>query len=96
METSKWIHVAMSWKRGISGELKTYANGDKKFENFVDGNGTLDFMSSGRSVHDIGLLKRSGETIHAFLSDLVIFNRELSENELKAQWVRSHPLYNFI
>ncbi|KAL9989001.1 hypothetical protein ACROYT_G003504 [Oculina patagonica] len=94
--TDKWIHVAMTWKRGDSGKLKIYANGDKKVELVVDGNAILDFKNSGRSVYDIGLRKDAGETIHAYISDLVIFNRELPEQELKEQWVLNHALYNFI
>ncbi len=86
----------MTWKRGDSGKLKIYANGDKKVELVVDGNAILDFKNSGRSVYDIGLRKDAGETIHAYISDLVIFNRELPEHELKEQWVLNHALYNFI
>lgn len=83
----------MSWKRGVSGKLKLYANGEKKFENVVDGNANLDFKNSGRSVYNIGLRVDTGYTIKAYLSDLVIFNRELPEQELKEEWVQSHVLY---
>ena len=89
----EWIHVAMSWKRGISGKLKLYANGEKKFERAVDGNANLDFRNSGRSVYNIGLRIDNGDTIHAYLSDLVIFNRELPEHELMEEWVQTHALY---
>ena len=91
---NKWIHVAMSWKRGISGKLKLYANGEKKFEAAVNGNVNLDFRNSGRSVYNIGLKIDTGDTIQAYLSDLVIFNRELPEHELLEEWVQSHTLYN--
>lgn len=83
----------MSWKRGISGKLKLYANGEKKFERAVDGNANLDFRSSGRSVYNIGLRVDNGDTIDAYLSDLVIFNRELPEHELMEEWVQTHALY---
>lgn len=83
----------MSWKRGISGKLKLYANGEKKFERAVDGNVNLDFRNSGRSVYNIGLRIDNGDTIHAYLSDLVIFNRELPEHELMEEWVQTHALY---
>ncbi|XP_078344938.1 uncharacterized protein LOC144630446 [Oculina patagonica] len=96
LQIDRWIHVAMTWKRGISGTLKMYANGDKKFELVLDGKATLDFKNSGRSVFDIGLKKDTGDTVHAYLSDLVIFNRELPDHELKEQWVHSHALYKFI
>ncbi|XP_020610701.1 putative vitellogenin receptor isoform X2 [Orbicella faveolata] len=91
---NEWIHVAMSWKRGSSGKLKLYANGEKKFETAVDGNVNLDFRNSGRSVYNIGLRIDTGDTIQAYLSDLVIFNRELPEHELMEEWVQSHALYN--
>ena len=91
---NEWIHVAMSWKRGSSGKLKLYANGEKKFETAVDGNVNLDFRNSGRSVYNIGLRIDTGDTIQAYLSDLVIFNRELPEHELMEAWVQSHALYN--
>ncbi|XP_078345545.1 uncharacterized protein LOC144631045 [Oculina patagonica] len=94
--TDKWIHVAITWKRGVTATLKMYANGDKKVEHIVDGNAVIDFKNSGRSVFDIGLRKDAGETIHAYISDLVIFNRELPEHELKEQWVVNHVLYSFI
>ena len=84
----------MSWKRGLSGRLKLYANGEKKFEAVVDGNVNLDFRTSGRSVYNIGLRIDTGDTIKAYLSDLVIFNRELPEHELMEKWVQSHALYN--
>ena len=90
----KWIHVAMSWKRGLSGRLKLYANGEKKFEAVVDGNVNLDFRNSGRSVYNIGLRIDTGDTIKAYLSDLVIFNRELPEHELMEEWAQSHALYS--
>lgn len=83
----------MSWKRGISGKLKLYANGEKKFERAVDGNANLDFRNSGRSVYNIGLRIDNGDTIHAYLSDLVIFDRELPEHELMEEWVQTHALY---
>jgi len=92
----EWIHVAMSWKRGVSGKLKLYANGEKKFENVVDGNANLDFKNSGRSVYNIGLRVDTGYTIKAYLCDLVIFNRELPEHELKEEWVQSHALYKIL
>ena len=86
----------MTWKRGISGKLKMYLNGYKKFEHVVGGNRNLDFKSSGRSTFDIGVRKDTGETMHAYLSDLVIFNRQLPEHELKEKWVRRHALYQLI
>ena len=91
----QWIHVAMSWKRGISGKLKMYANGQKKFEAVVDGNVNLDLRDSRRSVYNIGLRIDTGATLQACLSDLVIFNRELPEHELE-EWVQSHALYNIL
>jgi len=90
----EWTHLAMSWKRGVSGKLKLYANGEKKFEAVVDGNVNLDVRNSGRSVYNIGLKIDTGTTIQSYLSDLVIFNRELPEQELMEEWVQSHALYN--
>ena len=84
----------MTWKRGVNGKLKLYANGEKKFEAVVDGNVNLDFRNSGRSVFNIGLKVNTGDTIQAYLSDLVIFNRELPEQELMEEWVQSHALYD--
>ena len=86
----------MSWKRGVSGKLKMYANGEKKFEKVVHGNASLDFKNSGRSVYNIGLRAHLGYTIKAYLSDLVIFNRELPEHELKEEWVENHALYKIV
>jgi len=90
----EWTHVAMSWKRGVSGKLKLYANGEKKFEAVVDGKVNQDFRNSGRSVFNIGLKINTASTIQAYLSDLVIFNRELPEQELMEEWVQSHAIYN--
>lgn len=84
----------MSWKRGVSDKLKLYANGEKKFGAVVDGNVNLDFRNSGRSVYNIGLRIDTGDTIQAYLSDLVIFNRELPQHELMKEWVQTHALYN--
>lgn len=84
----------MSWKRGVSGKLKLCVNGEEKFEAVVDGNVNLDFRNSGRSVYNVGFKIDTGDTIQAFLSDLVIFNRELPEHELMEEWVQSHALYN--
>ena len=69
-----------------------YANGKKTFEHAVNGNQVLDFKNSGRSVYNIGLRKDTGETIHAYLSDLMIFNRVLSEHELKHDLFENHAL----
>ena len=69
-----------------------YANGKKTFEHAADKNPVVDFKNSGRSVYDIGLRKDTGETIHAYLSDLMIFNRVLSEHELKHDLYENHAL----
>ena len=84
----------MSWKRGVSGRLKLYSNGEKKFEAVVDGKVNLDFRNSGRSVYNIGLRMDTGDTIKAYLSDLVILNHELPEHELMEEWAQSRALYN--
>ena len=86
----------MTWKRAISGKLEMYVNGIKKLDRVVDGNQILDFKNSGGSAFDIGLRKDVGNTMHAYLSDLVIFNREIPEHELKEEWFLDHPLYSFI
>ena len=69
-----------------------YANGKKEFERVAVGSQVLDFKNSGRSVYDIGLRKDTGTTIHAYLSDLVIYNRVLSEHEIKHDLYENHAL----
>ena len=88
----------MTWKRGINSEVKMFQNGNKIFEDTVTVNPIQDLQNSGRSVYDIGKVLTQGteETAHAYLSDLVAFNRELPEHELKEEWVHNHTLYKFI
>lgn len=99
IEIGKWAHVAFTWKRGnIQSQLKIYHNGNNILEENVTENAALDFWNSGRSVYDIGkvLYRSVEERAHAYLSDLVIFNRELSKHELTEELVLSHVLHNFI
>ena len=69
-----------------------YANGNKEFEHVADGNPVLDFKNSERSAYDIGLRKVGGETIHAYLSDLVIFNRVLLQHKIRHDLFENHAL----
>ena len=55
----------------------------------------VDLKNSGHTVYDIGLKRDSGETTHAFLSDLMVFDRVLSNDEIKNEFVMNHPLHSF-
>ena len=99
IEIDKWAHVAFTWKRRIiQSQLRIYHNGNKILEENVSENAILDFWNSGRSVYDIGKVLYRGveERAHAYLSDLVIFNRELPEHKLTEELVVSHVLHNVI
>ena len=92
-----WSHVAFTWSR-TQGTAKLYINGvhhaSKSADTSIDS--TLDLKNSGHSVYDIGLIRGSGKTTNAYFSDLMIFNRELSENEIRNDLVVNHPFHIFV
>ncbi|KAJ7360220.1 hypothetical protein OS493_016848, partial [Desmophyllum pertusum] len=95
VSTDVWSHVVMTWGR-LNRTVKLYINGEMKLNHVVDDNPILDFKNSGHTVYDIGLKRDHEVTIHAYFSDLMIFNSELSENEIRNELFQNHPLHSFI
>lgn len=54
----------------------------------------VDLKNSGHTVYDIGLKRDSGETTDAFLSDLMAFDRVLSNDEIEKELFMNHPLHS--
>lgn len=54
----------------------------------------VDLKNSGHTVYDIGLKRDSGETTDAFLSDLMVFDRVLSNDEIEKELFMNHPLHS--
>ena len=91
-----WSHVAFTWSR-IQHTGSLYINGDhleSKIAN-ISVETKVDLKNSGHTVYDIGLKRDSGETTDAFLSDLMVFDRVLSNDEIKNEFVMNHPLHSF-
>ena len=86
--------MALTWSRAHR-RATLLLNGDVARQLVVDNNPDLDLRSSGHSVYEIGLMRSTGDTSHAYFSDLVIFNRELSESELEDELFRNHPLNQY-
>lgn len=55
----------------------------------------VDLKNSGHTVYDIGLKRDSGETTDAFLSDLMVFDRVLSNDEIEKELFMNHLLHSF-
>lgn len=55
----------------------------------------MDLKNSGHTVYDIGLKRDSGETTDAFLSDLMVFDRVLSNDEIEKELFMNHLLHSF-
>lgn len=90
-----WSHVAVTWSR-MHGLVQIFINGQMKASRNVDSHLLLDFKNSGHSVYDIGLKRDSSTTTHAYLSDLMVFNRDLSEIEIRNNLFQSNPLHSYI
>ena len=95
VQTNVWTHLAMTWRRADR-TAKLYINGTKVLELEADANPVLDFKNSGHTVYDIGYKRDNGETSHGYFSDLMVFNLELSQSEIRSDLVISHPFYSFI
>ncbi|PFX30340.1 Signal peptide, CUB and EGF-like domain-containing protein 1 [Stylophora pistillata] len=91
-----WSHIAFTWSR-VQRTGSLYINGvslRNKTAN-ISVETSLDLKNSGHTVYDVGLKRDSGNTIVAFLSDLMVFNRVLSINEIVNELFSSHPLHSF-
>ncbi|XP_078382582.1 uncharacterized protein LOC144665249 [Oculina patagonica] len=90
-----WSHMAVTWRR-TDRKAKLYINGEMKKEVVADDNPVLDLQNSGHTVYDIGLKRDNGETSHAYYSDLMVFIRDLSEDEITNDLFNMHPFRTFI
>lgn len=93
---NEWSHVAFTWSR-VQHTGSLYINGHhlkSKIAN-ISVETKVDLKNSGHTVYDIGLKRDSGETTGAFLSDLMVFDRVLSNDEIKNELVVNHPLHSF-
>lgn len=91
--TNAWSHVVFTWERAeLAGRL--YINGVSFRSAYADTSieATVDLRHSGHQVYDIGLKRDNGETSHAYLSDLRVYNRQLLDTEIKNDLILSHPL----
>ena len=95
MQANVWKHVAMTWRRADR-KAKLYIDGVKEKEIVAAANPILDFKNSGHTVYDIGYKREDGERAHGYFSDLMVFNLELSQSEIRNDLVISHPFYSFI
>lgn len=94
--TNVWSHVVFTWECAQhTGKL--YINGVNYRSAFADTTiePIVDLRNSGHEVYDIGLKRDNGQTSHVYFSDLVVFNRQLSENEIRNDLILNHPLRNF-
>lgn len=85
----------MTWRRSER-KARLFVNGVMKKEVVAADNPNLDFKNTGHSVYDIGLKRDSAEAAHAYFSDLMIFNRDLSVNEIANDLFHNHPLRAFV
>ena len=85
----------MTWRRADR-TAKLYINGLEELEMVATANSILDFKNSGHTVYDIGYKREDGERAHGYFSDLMVFNLELSQSEIRSDLVISHPFYSFI
>ena len=95
--TNVWSHVAFTWGRALyTGKL--YINGVHYESRIADisTETVVDLKNSGHTIYDIGLKRDSGDTTPAYFGDLMVFNRELSETEIRNDLFINHPLHNFI
>ena len=77
------MHVAFTWSRE-NRVGKLYINGTKSGEMGAT-SGNLDLNPSGHTVFDIGLKRDSSmdkSTLHGYLRDLMVIDREISEEDL--------------
>ena len=82
------MHVAWTWSReNRIGKL--YTNGTKTAEAAADPNLNLDLNPSDRPAFDIGLKRDSGNSIHGYMRDLIVFDRAISDAELTEIFSRS-------
>lgn len=88
-----WSHVAFTWGR-TQHTGKLYIDGIHYKSAIADTNNepVVDLKNSEHPVYDIGLKRDSRENSHAYFSDLWVFNRELSENEIRNELFLKHPL----
>lgn len=90
-----WSHVAVTWSR-VHRLVRIFINGQMKAFHVADSNSLLDFKNSGHNVYDIGLKRDNSAITHAYLSDLIVFNRDLSEIEIRNDLFQSNPLHGYI
>lgn len=76
--------------------VRIFINGQMKAFHFADSNSLLDFKNSGHNVYDIGLKRDNSAITHAYLSDLIVFNCDLSEIEIRNDLFQSNPLHGYI
>ena len=67
-----------------------------KAERVANDNAILDFKNSGHTVYDIGFKRDTAETVHGYFSDLMVYKRELSENEITNLLFLNHPLRTLV
>ena len=75
--------------------VRIFINGQMKAFHVADNNSLLDFKNSGHNVYDIGLKRDNSAITHAYLSDLIVFNRDLSEIEIRNDLFQSNPLHGY-
>ena len=92
---NKWSHVAFTWSR-VQHTGSLYINGHHLKSKIANSSVVtkVDLKNSGHTVYDIGLKRDSGETTDAFLSDLMVFDRVLSNDEIKNELFINHPLHS--
>ncbi|XP_068701132.1 uncharacterized protein [Montipora foliosa] len=99
---TRWSHLAVTWNRAHK-RLRMFTNGEMKLESTAPSNRNTDFMNSSHQFYDIGLKRDTGAVAHAFFSDLMVFDRELSFsptqsaiNEIKDEIFGKHPLKDYV
>ena len=81
-----WERAEHTGKLYINGVYYKSALADTSIEPIVD------LRNSGHLVYDIGLKRDTGQTSHVYLSDLTVFNRQLSDTEIIDDLFLDHPL----
>ena len=81
-----WERARHIGKLYINGVNYSSAVADTSIEPIVD------LKNSGHKIYDIGLKRDNGETSHVYLSNLTVFNRQLSNTEILNDLILNNPL----
>ncbi len=85
----RWVQVTMTFDNSPK-QMKIYFDGELK--DTVSSNSTVDLNLTSSSL-DVGRDARGNSYMDGFLSQILIYDRELTENEVKANYVSFKDIY---